>query len=164
MKVISAVSLLAAAMLPGVALAAVNCATLQQPLNGNVLVPVASELANAANPLGTPGSVLSQAYDETQSLDQVLLRIRIDACRHVAIATPGPAVIDPNDPATYKPKTEFDNTPWRFDMSQNGKRMTADAFDEWMKTRGLRVVGGKFVRVSAGTVAAPAPAIPPKAE
>ena len=155
-------SLLAAAMMSGSAMASVNCPTMQQPLKGNVLAPVASELANAANPLGTPGSVLSQAYDETQSLDQVLLRIRIDACRNVAMATPAPAVINPNDPAAYKPKTEFDNTPWRFDMSQNGKRMTADEFDAWMKARGLRVVGGKFLRVPAQTVAAPVAAPPTK--
>ena len=39
------------------------------------------------------------------------------------------------DPAAYKPKTEFDNTPWRFDMNQNGKRMTADEFTAWMKAK-----------------------------
>ena len=39
-------------------------------------------------------------------------------------------------------KTEFDNTPWRFDMSQNGKRMTAEEFGAWMKARGVRVAKG----------------------
>jgi rare lipoprotein A len=43
----------------------------------------------------------------------------------------------------YKPKTKDDNTPWRFDMSQNGKRMTADEFDAWMKAKGIRVATGK---------------------
>lgn len=47
------------------------------------------------------------------------------------------------DPATYKPKTQFDNTPWRFDMNQNGKRMTAEEFDAWMKAKGIRVAKGK---------------------
>jgi hypothetical protein len=28
-------------------------------------------------------------------------------------------------------------------MTQNGKRMTADEFDAWMKARGVRVVGRK---------------------
>jgi len=46
------------------------------------------------------------------------------------------------DPATYKPKTQFDNTPWRFDMNQNGKRMTADEFSAWMQARGVRVAKG----------------------
>ena len=58
----------------------------------------------------------------------------------------------PNDPAAYKPQTEFDNTPWRFDMSQNGKRMTAEEFDAWMKARGVRVVKAR-----------PAPAATPAA-
>ena len=46
---------------------------------------------------------------------------------------PAPAV----EPA-YVPKTEHDNSPWRFDMSQNGRRMTADEFDAWMKAKGIR--------------------------
>lgn len=46
------------------------------------------------------------------------------------------------DPAAYQPKTEFDNTPWRFDMNQNGKRMTADEFSAWMKSKGVRVARG----------------------
>jgi hypothetical protein len=47
------------------------------------------------------------------------------------------------DPATYKPKTKHDNTPYRFNMEQNGKRMSADEFDAWMKSRGVRVAKGK---------------------
>lgn len=47
------------------------------------------------------------------------------------------------DAAAYKPKTEHDNTPWRFNMEQNGKRMSADEFDAWMKARGVRVATGK---------------------
>lgn len=39
-------------------------------------------------------------------------------------------------------------------MSQNGKRMTAEEFDAWMKARGVRVVKARPV---AGA-AAPAPA------
>ena len=44
--------------------------------------------------------------------------------------------------AAYKPKTRHDNTPWRFHMEQNGKRMTADEFDAWMKAKGVRVAKG----------------------
>jgi hypothetical protein len=64
------------------------------------------------------------------------------------------------DPAAYKPKTQYDNTPWRFDMNQNGKRMTAEEFDAWMKAKGVRVAKGK-----AGVTAAPAavPAAAPAA-
>lgn len=44
---------------------------------------------------------------------------------------------------SYQPKTKDDNTPWRFDMNQNGRRMTAEEFDAWMKAKGIRVATGK---------------------
>jgi len=129
-----------------------------------VLAPITAELTAPGSQLGSPSGVLSQAYDEAQSVDQVLLRLRIEGCQNVAKAIPAPSALDPNDPAAYKPKTEFDNTPWRFDMSQNGKRMTADEFDAWMKARGVRVVGRNAVAPAAATPvmpgAAPAQAMP----
>jgi len=139
----------------GNALAAIACPTAQRPVPSAVVAaPVATELTPAIAPLGTPGSVLAQAYDESQSLDQVLLRIRIEACRDVAIVTPAPGVVSPDDPAAYKPRTEFDNTPWRFNMNQNGRNMTADEFSAWMKSRGVRVARG------AAPAVMPAPAAP----
>jgi hypothetical protein len=124
--------------------------------------PVASEFAAASSPLGAPNGVLSQAYDEAQSVDQVLLRIRIESCQNVAMATPAPSVLNPNDPATYKPRTQFDNTPWRFNMSQNGKNMTADEFSAWMKSRGVRVARGSNAQAPVPAALAPAiPALPP---
>ena len=36
-----------------------------------------------------------------------------------------------------------DGTAYRFDMTQNGRRMTAAEFDAWMKARGIRVATGK---------------------
>jgi hypothetical protein len=90
-------------------------------------------------------------------VDQVLLRIRIESCQNVAKATPAPSVINPDDPAAYKPRTQFDNTPWRFNMSQNGKNMTADEFSAWMKSRGVRVARGANAQVPAEAAATPAP-------
>ena len=101
--------------------------------------------------------MLSQAFDEALSVDNVLLRIRQDGCRAMANARPAGSVVDAGDPAAYKPRTEFDNTPWRFNMTQNGKRMTADEFDAWMKSRGVRVVGRKAAPASTPQ-AAPADA------
>jgi hypothetical protein len=49
----------------------------------------------------------------------------------------------------YVPKTKDDNTPWRFDMNQNGKRMTAEQFDAWMKAKGIHVATGKPTTVAA---------------
>jgi outer membrane protein OmpA-like peptidoglycan-associated protein len=54
---------------------------------------------------------------------------------------PGAAV--PAAPGAYVPKTQYDNTPSRFDMTQDGKRMSADDFDTWMRSRGFRVAKGK---------------------
>lgn len=123
---------------------AVNCASVPRtlPLRASVLAPVASELVSPSEQLVVAGGVLAQAYDESQSVDQVLLRLRIESCKNVAKTMPAPTAVDPLDPAAYKPKTEFDNTPWRFNMTQNGKSMTADEFSAWMKSRGVRVARG----------------------
>ena len=62
----------------------------------------------------------------------------------VGTALPGvdtTAVAEPAEPA-YVPKTAHDNSPYRFDMNQNGKRMTADEFDAWMQAKGIRVATG----------------------
>lgn len=131
------------------------------PVRPALLSPVAIELAPATTRLGGASGVLSQAFDESLSVDNVLLRIRQDSCRAMASARPAGSVVDPNDPAAYKPKTEFDNTPWRFNMTQNGKRMTADEFDAWMKARGVRVVGSKAPAAAPGTQAPSAEAAKP---
>ena len=128
------------------------------PVRPTVLSPLAIELSPATTQLGGASGVLSQAFDEALSVDNVLLRIRQDGCRAVANARPAGSVVDANNPAAYKPRTEFDNTPWRFNMTQNGKRMTADEFDAWMKARGVRVVGRK---PTPPVAPAPPPAEPP---
>ena len=92
--------------------------------------------------------------------------VRFDAAQTVAFAgkkkpaakaeepkAAEPAKEEAIDPATYKPKTAHDNTPYRFNMNQNGKKMTADEFDAWMKSRGVRVAKGA---PAAGAAAAPA--------
>lgn len=121
-----------------------------QPLRPTNLAPVASELAVAGTLPGIPQGVLVDGPDPAQSVDQVLLRIRIASCQNMATIAPAPGTVGPDDPAAYKPRTQFDNTPWRFNMSQNGKKMTADEFSAWMKARGVRVARG------AGAVALPA--------
>lgn len=148
--------LLLASCACGNASAAVSCPTPQRPVRPAGIAPVAAEFASATAPLGTPGSVLAQAYDDSQSLDQVLLRIRIAACSDVAIVTPAPGVLSPEDPAAYKPRTQYDNTPWRFNMNQNGRNMTADEFSAWMQSRGVRVARGAAPSPAAATTATPA--------
>lgn len=126
------------------------------PSSPNVLPAVSQELASPYSDLGAPTGVLSRAYDQAISADQVLLRMKIESCHSFANAIPAPRPVNPNDPAAYKPQTQWDNTPWRFDMTQNGKRMTADEFDAWMKAKGVRVVGRKDPVPAAGTTVPPA--------
>lgn len=134
--------------------AAPNCIGVPQvlPQAPGAATTVAQELYSQATDLGAPSGVLSQAYDQSFSVDQVLLRMKIEACR-VATALPAPAPVNPNDPAAYQPKTVHDNTPWRFDMTQNGRRMTADEFDAWMKARGVRIATGRPQSAPAQTEA-----------
>lgn len=158
-------SVIAFAAIPA-AYALPNCsvAPTAAPLTSSQVLqaPVAPELFSNTTPLGAPSGVLAHAYDEALSVDRVLLRMRVQACQNVAMAMPAQGVANPNDPAAYKPKTEFDNTPWRFDMTQNGKRMTADEFDAWMKSRGVRVVKGPAPAATPAPAPASAPAEPVK--
>lgn len=123
------------------------------PVRPNLISPIAIELPPATTQLGGVTGVLSQSFDEALSVDNVLMRIRLDGCRAMAKANVSTSAAKPGDPAAYKPRTEFDNAPWRFDMTQNGKRMTADEFDAWMKARGVRVVGRKDAPAAAETTA-----------
>lgn len=148
---------LLALVLSPAAYAAVDCspsAIVSQPLPlpATVVAPAAAEFYSRSVQLGMPSGVLSAGYDQEQSVDRVLQRLRIEGCQGAAAGIPAGGAVNPNDPAAYKPQTAFDNTPWRFDMSQDGKRMTAEEFDAWMKARGVRVV-------KARPVAAPQPAL-----
>lgn len=100
-----------------------------------LLAPVAPELVAPDYRLGSHGGVLSRGYGEAQSLDQVLLRLRVEGC-NAAMAMPQPGAVSTIDPAAYVKQTEFDNTPYRFNMTQGGKRMTADDFDAWLQANG----------------------------
>ena len=130
------------------------------PVQPTMLAPLSPELAAPMHQLGAPNGVLAQAVDEALAVDNVLLRLKVEDCLARVMPAPSPGLPSSTDPAAYQPKTAFDNTPWRFDMSQNGKRMTADEFTAWMKAKGVRVAKG------AGGAAAPAPApvVPPTAE
>ena len=138
------------------------------PANTDLLAPVAPELSAINSQLGMPAGVLAQAYGEAVSVDAVITRIRIENCRSVASSIPASSPANPNDPAAYKKRSEFDNGPWRFDMTQGGKRMTADEFDAWMKARGVRVARGSAPvtpstaqpSAPAGTAAPVAPVTP----
>lgn len=96
--------------------------------------------------------------EQASAADNTAQRARPEDCltttQPPASASSTPA---PTGSADYQPQTRFDNTPWRFDMSQNGKRMTADEFSAWMEARGVRVAKG-----APGVAAPPAPAVAPE--
>lgn len=46
-------------------------------------------------------------------------------------------------PVQSSGRTPYDNSEYRFDMQQNGKQMSAQDFDAWMKARGIRIAGGQ---------------------
>ncbi|HMB55989.1 MAG TPA: hypothetical protein VKM35_02145 [Arenimonas sp.] len=91
------------------------------------------------------------------SAEEVIALARAEAARVMPVApvvrnAPTPASTDARG---YVPKTKDDNTPWRFDMNQNGKRMTAVEFDAWMKAKGITVATGKPADAAATPPAAP---------
>lgn len=135
-------------------------ATRAQPVRSTLIAPIAPELAAPSHQLGAPTGVLAQAFDEALSVDQVLLRMRLDACGFAKAAPASTGMPSSNDPAAYKPQTQFDNSPWRFDMSQGGKRMTADEFSAWMKAKGVRVAKGNTPAAAPAEVSVEAPAAP----
>ncbi len=112
--------------------AAVDCTSLtapQAPAGQVLLAPVAAELLLPSHRLGAPVGMRAHSFDPSMSLEQVLYRQQLATC-----------VTQAPEPAAYQKRTEFDNAPWRFDMNQNGKRMTADDFTAWMEAKGVRVV------------------------
>lgn len=114
-------------------------AALVDGMAGAPSIPVTTDLALAGAP------------DASLALDKVLERRRLDNC-----------IVD--EFAGYKPRTEFDNTPYRFHMDA-GKNFTAAEFEAWMKKRGVRIAKGKAATPaeSAQPIAVPAAATAPAA-
>lgn len=83
----------------------------------------------------SPAGVLADAHARAVIADD-LLASPFGACELVA-ASPGSGTRR----TARKPRTAAPSH--RFDMTQNGKRMSAADFDKWMKARGIRVATGK---------------------
>lgn len=138
--------------------AAVDCASFKPlaPAKGNALqlTPIAEELAAPSAQVGT-GVGFAQLFSEGATVEVVLSRVQHQECRATAAARQSlPATANAG---AYQPKPGESSTAWRFDMTQNGKRMTADEFDAWMKARGVRVVQGPAKPAAAPPPPAPAP-------
>ena len=94
-------------------------------------------VTRAAAPVAVPEPVPAAAVPASTA---VAAPASVPASVPAPAAAPTPESIDA---ATYVPRTEFDNTPWRFNMHQDGQQMTADAFAEWMESKGVRVATGR---------------------
>lgn len=132
MRVLILVGFLGAAMLLPNSASAVSCGAAAHaplPVRNSPVPPIYSGLAGRPAALATPRSLLAESRDESLALDLVLMRLRLESCVKDAYAG-------------YKPKTQFDNTPYRFNMDK-GKKFTAAEFDAWMKSRGVRVATGR---------------------
>jgi hypothetical protein len=105
------------------------------PIRTTPVPPLAPGLAGRPAPLAAPHVLLSDSRDESLSLDHVLLRLHLESCTRDTYAG-------------YKPRTEFDNTPWRFN-SKPGTKFSAAEFDAWMKSRGVRVAKGNAASAAA---------------
>ena len=102
----------------------------------------------AAVPASVPAPEMAKAgaaARDCQRLDAVAFaeRSRRPAPAPAPAARPAAPAPQTAQAGGYQPKTKDDNTPWRFDMNQNGRRMTAEEFDAWMKAKGIRVATGK---------------------
>ena len=118
------------------------------PVRDTALAPPSSELAGAPQHPGFMPSVFTPSSSEALSLERVLLRQRLANC-----------VVD--EFAGYQARTEFDNTPWRFEAGGEGRKFDSDEFDAWMKKRGVRIARGKDQPAEPAAVAVPATAVEP---
>lgn len=55
----------------------------------------------------------------------------------------GSSIIGVPSQQNHLPQLADDPNAHRFYMEQNGRKMSADDFEAWMKSRGLRIAGGK---------------------
>ncbi|MGQ0800267.1 MAG: hypothetical protein ACT4NL_09170 [Pseudomarimonas sp.] len=111
------------------------------PVRTTLVAPYTPELQGAPLTQGASSGLLAGRRDEALAVDAVLLRLRKDACLAQAGASG-------DSYAGYQKKTEFDNTPWRFE-GKPGQRFSAEEFDAWMKSRGVRVAKGRAVDPAA---------------
>lgn len=145
--------------LAGGAHAAVDCAALKPampaPTNALQLAPIAQELAAPGAQVGS-GVGFAALFSQDLGVDDVVARAQRADCRATAAA-------NQPLPAAGGYQGGGDASAYRFNMTQNGKRMTADEFDAWMKARGIHVVPGPpKTEAAAPPPVAPAPATPPK--
>jgi rare lipoprotein A len=102
------------------------------------VLPFALAALVATTAHAAPANELAGGIAATPSSSPVSVQAFLQRMRQPVAAAPAASA-----PGGYVPRTAHDNSPYRFDMTQNGRRMTAEEFDAWMKARGIRVATGK---------------------
>ncbi len=114
-----------------------------------------------------PGVRIATGKPRPMSAMDELVEGVLPSARAGERAPPPPAAVASTTPATAAataavagpdPAGDLD---WRFDMRQDGKAMTADEFDAWMRARRARVATGKAGRPDPYGAAAPRVAATP---
>ena len=106
---------------------------------------MAKDMSN--NPASTSRSILGSALQSSQPAEaapvgQPTADTWMAAKRKAAPAKAAPAV-----------ETKLAEPSNRFNMTQDGKKMTADDFDKWMKKNGYRVATGAPAKSAEGGAA-----------
>ena len=86
--------------------------------------------------LGADSLLMASAFDATGAKQQP--QLRMDGMLAAAKKKPGTSA----PKAAAAPVSQPTDTSKRFNMTQDGKKMTADDFDAWMKKNGYRVATG----------------------
>ncbi|SFK50416.1 septal ring lytic transglycosylase RlpA family protein [Lysobacter sp. cf310] len=112
---------------------------------GEAPPPVYASAANNPPPVAAAKPPAPSAMDRLVSAIPVANASagELPAGARIATGKPAPVAAKPAA-AVGKPAPGGD---YRFDMLQNGKTMTADEFEVWMKSRQVRVATGKAVRI-----------------
>lgn len=112
---------------------------------GEAPPPVYASAANNPPPVAAAKPSTPSAMDRLVSAIPVASANagELPAGARIATGKPAPVAAKPAA-AAGKPAPGGD---YRFDMLQNGKTMTADEFEVWMKSRQVRVATGKAVRI-----------------
>lgn len=116
--------------------------------------------AAPADPAPSADQAASAAQAPTEAPTQLAVPAASDPASSVQVVAAALTAVDPA--AGYQKKTEFDNTPYRFNAE---KGFTAAEFDAWMASRGIRIANGKPTSTLAAasvpsTEAVPDPAMP----
>lgn len=93
---------------------------------------------------GAEGVLMTTALDASHPAEQPLVRASgvMEAANRKSLKAAGAKSASATPASSSPAPVRVGETSKRFNMTQDGKRMTADDFDAWMKKNGYRVATG----------------------